>query len=606
MKRRVLFFVLMAWSGLAAAQAASSASQQRPSPTQTRQLSSPAKQNPPTGMDLLWGFKIPMRDGVSLNGTVFKPAGLKESLPVIFTLTPYIADGYEDQASYFSQHGYVFVAVDARGRGNSEGVFEPFAQEPRDGYDIVEFLARQAWCNGKVAMWGGSYAGFDQWATLKELPPHLVTIVPVASGRTGPFQKGIWQSYVMQWLTLTSGKTPNDGLFGESSFWIQKFRQMYLGQRPFDTLDQIVGNTTTVFQKWLLHPTEDGYWQAIVPTPQQYSKIAVPILTITGAYDGEQTGAITHYREHMKYGDAVAKAKHYLIIGPWDHAGTRSPKKEVGGLAFGGASLLDMNDLHRQWYDWTLKSGARPEFLKKRVAYYVVGPGAENWKYVDDLEAIATGHHKLYLTSQAGTANDVFHSGQMMDQPSSTIPDKFAYDPSDLRPAELEKEVISKYLIDDRYALTFFGNGLVYQSAPFTEATEISGNVKLTVWMAMDVPDTDFEANLFEILPDGTSVQLSRDLLRARYRESLREAKLVAPGQITQYSFDGFAWFSRRVSKGSRLRLVLKCINSIYYEKNYNTGGTVESESGKDARVAHVTVYHGPEHPSALEIPITK
>ena len=147
---------------------------------------------------------------------------------------------------------------------------------------------------------------------------------------------------------------------------------------------------------------------------------------------------------------------------------------------------------------------------------------------------------------------------------------------------------------------------MVYHSAPFPEATEISGAVKLTVWMAMDVPDTDFTATLYEILPDGTSVQLSSDALRARYRESLREAKLVTPGQITRYDFDGFTWFSRRVSKGSRLRLVLNCINSINYEKNYNSGGNVESESGKDARVAHVTVYHDAEHPSALEIPVVK
>jgi predicted acyl esterase len=110
----------------------------------------------------------------------------------------------------------------------------------------------------------------------------------------------------------------------------------------------------------------------------------------------------------------------------------------------------------------------------------------------------------------------------------------------------------------------------------------------------------------YEILPDGASVQLTSDLLRARYRESLREAKLVTPGQITRYEFDDFTWFSRRVSKGSRLRLVLNCINSTYIEKNYNSGGNVESESGKDARLAHVTVYHDAGHPSALEVHVVR
>jgi putative CocE/NonD family hydrolase len=618
MKRRCLSLVaVVVWSSLAPAQPAPSASAQpqsatpiqQPSPSPSQLAEKRAKEEAPSEVDLIWALKIPMRDGVRLNGTVLKPSRQKEPLPVIFTLTPYIGDSYQERASYFSRHGYVFVLVDVRGRGGSEGVFDPNAQEPHDGYDIVEFLARQPWCNGKVTMWGGSYAGFDQWATLKELPPHLATVVPVASVHAGldfPFFKGIWGPYVMQWLTFTSGSTGNSNLFGESGFWIQKFRAMYLGQRPFNTLDQIVGNTTTVFQKWLQHPAYDSYWQSMAPAREQYARMNVPILTITGDYDGDQPGAMSYYREHMKYGNAESKGRHYLIIGPWDHPGTRTPKKEVGGLTFGDASLLDMNDLHRQWYDWTLKNGPKPEFLKKRLAYYVVGPGAENWKYADDLDGIATEHRKLYLISQGGIANDVFHSGEMADQPPSSGPDKFVYDPNDLRPAELEKEDITKPITDERYALNLFGSGVVYHSEPFREATEITGNVKLTVWMAMDVPDTDFEVTLYEILPDGSSVQLSSDGLRARYRESLSEAKLVTPGQITRYEFDGFTWFSRRVSQGSRLRLVLGCINSIYSEKNYNSGGNVAEESGKDARVAHVTVYHDAEHPSALEIPVVK
>ena len=132
-----------------------------------------------------WNVRIPLRDGVELGATVFKPLGQTEPLPVIFTLTPYIADSYQDRAMYFARHGYVFALVDVRGRGNSGGVFDPFAQEARDGYDVVEWLARQPWSNGKVAMWGGSYAGYDQWATAKERPPHLATIVPAAAVRPG-------------------------------------------------------------------------------------------------------------------------------------------------------------------------------------------------------------------------------------------------------------------------------------------------------------------------------------------------------------------------------------------------------------------------------------
>jgi len=170
----------------------------------------------------------------------------------------------------------------------------------------------------------------------------------------------------------------------------------------------------------------------------------------------------------------------------------------------------------------------------------------------------------------------------------------------------LEQEDIAKTNTDERYALNLFGNGVVYHSEPFPETTEISGYVKLTLWMSMDVPDTDFNVNLYEILPDGSSVLLTADQLRARYRKSMGQPELVKPGSIERYDFTGFLWFSRRVSKASRLRLVITCPNSIYLEKNYNSGGSVESESGKDARVAHITVYHDAQHPSALELPIVK
>ncbi len=145
--------------------------------------------------DMRWGVKIPMRDGVTLNATVFQPHAQKEPLPVIFTFTPYIGDSYTDRAMYFAQHGYVYALVDVRGRGNSGGSFEPFANEAKDGYDIVEWLAKQSYCNGKVTMWGGSYAGFDQWTTLKEFPPHLATIVPAAAAHPGvdfPFEYNIF------------------------------------------------------------------------------------------------------------------------------------------------------------------------------------------------------------------------------------------------------------------------------------------------------------------------------------------------------------------------------------------------------------------------------
>ena len=233
-----------------------------PAPVSAQQAPTP----PLIEVDMQWGVKVPMRDGVSLNATVLRPHAQKEALPVVFTLTPYIGDSYFDRAMYFAQHGYVYALVDVRGRGNSGGTFAPFENDAKDGYDIVEWFAKQPWCNGKVAMWGGSYAGFDQWATLKEFPPHLATIVPAAAAHAGvdfPYDSNVSGLYLMQWLTFTSGVTGNAKLFGEENFWGSKWREMYRNHLPFNQLDVLVGNPSTAFHKWLAHPMVDAYFDSL-------------------------------------------------------------------------------------------------------------------------------------------------------------------------------------------------------------------------------------------------------------------------------------------------------------------------------------------------------
>jgi putative CocE/NonD family hydrolase len=233
--------------------------------------------------------------------------------------------------------------------------------------------------------------------------------------------------------------------------------------------------------------------------------------------------------------------------------------------------------------------------------------GADQWKYARDLGSVATSRQLLYLDSPAGRAQDVFSSGTLSPAPpGASPPDRYAYNPLDVTPAELEREPNPNPLTDQRFALRIRGNALVYHSAPFERETEITGVVRFVAWMSIDVPDTDFRVTVYEILPDGSSVMLTEDFLRARYRESQRQARLVVPGAILRYEFDTFQYFSREIAKGSRLRLVVTSPNSIYLEKNYNGGGVVAEESRRDARTAHVTLYHDTEHRSYLELPIVE
>ena len=554
-------------------------------------------------VDFRWNQKIPLRDGVQLSATVYTPRGQKAPGPCIFTLTPYIGQSYHDRGIYFAAHGYPFLTVDVRGRGNSEGRYDPLLQEAHDGYDVVEWLAKQSYCNGKISMWGGSYAGYDQWAAAKEFPPHLATIVPVAAPYAGvdfPMRGNIFGPYDLQWLTFTSGHTSQDKLFGDSAFWNAKFRAWFESGAPFKDIDMLVGAPSAIFQRWVQHPHPDAFWDAYNPTAEQYARLSIPILTITGSYDGDQPGALAHYREYMKNASAEGRARHYLIIGPWDHAATRTPRAEIGGLKFAPASLVDLPQLHLEWYSWTMQAGPKPQFLQKAVAYYVMG--AERWRYADTLEGI-TGQSLPYYLDSSGNATDVLAAGALGQQAATGKPDHYVYDPHDVSYAADEAISDLEDLTDQRATYAQRGKLLVYHSAPFDKDTEISGFFKLSAWIGIDQPDTDFAVTISEIRPDGRSIALTSDLLRARYRESWREPKLIATRAAQRYDFDRFTFVSRQIGKGSRLRLTIAPINSIFSEKNYNSANPVSEQSMKDARPVTVTLFHDRAHPSALYVP---
>lgn len=561
----------------------------------------------PGAVEIQWSVRIPLRDGIGLNATVYRPKQQHAPAPCVFTLTPYIGDSYHDRAMYFAGHGLPFLLVDVRGRGNSEGTFTPFAQEINDGYDVVEWLAQQPYCNGKVSMWGGSYAGFDQWATAKNRPPHLATIVPAAAAFPGvdfPARNNISYQYLMQWLTYTAGRALQSKLFADDQFWPALWRERFTTGQPFSNLEHALGGDQLSLREWLRHPSVDDYMDRMTPTADQFTSLDIPILTITGSYDDDQPGALEYYRDFMRVASAAQRDKQFLIIGPWDHPATRTPRTPIGGVDFGPASLVDLPKLHLEWYRWTMAGGPKPEFLKNAVAYYVMG--AEEWRYADSLEKVTAEMRPLLLNS-AANATHIMDSGMLQAADSKRAlgkADHFVYDPRDVSTAELESRVDPSDLTDQRMLFAQEGKELVYHSEPLEQSTEVSGFFRLSAWIAIDQPDTDLQARVYEITANGRSILLTTDQIRARYRDSLRVANLVATRKPLLYDFKRFTFVSRRLAAGSRLRLVLGPINSIYTQKNYNSGKAVSDESMADARPATVTLAHDQNHPSTLFVPL--
>ena len=549
-------------------------------------------------------LRIPLRDGIELSAVLYRPAADAPPGPAVFILTPYTADYYHARGAWFAAHGLTFLCVDTRGRGGSGGVAVPFVQERDDGYDIVEWIAAQSFCNGRVGMWGGSYNGMTQWATAGGRPPHLATIVPTASAHAGtdfPARNGVSYQYLLQWLAYVAGPALQPSLFADLGFWRALFRERFERGASFRSLADELGGDWPLLRKWI-ERLERRDFAGFAPDPADYATMDLPVLTITGSYDDDQPGALEYYRRHLAHGPAEAFDRHHLVIGPWDHMGTRTPQARVGGLELGPASLVDMNRLHLDWYRWTMGEGSRPALLEKRVAYYVMG--AECWRHADSLEEVTGRRERLFLRSD-GAATGMFAAGLLSVEPAADEPaDVIAHDPRDAAIAAVEVEVNNEDPLESRLLLAREGRHFVFQTAPFADPRELAGFFALEAWIAADVPDMDLVARVYEVTDAGTAILLTTDVLRARHRDGGDRPSLIPDDRPIAYRFERFLFTSRRLAAGSRLRLTLGPNHSIYAQPNRQGGGIVSDETFADARIATIRLLHDAGHPSALTIPI--
>ncbi len=554
-----------------------------------------------------WGVKIALRDGVQLDATVIRPVG-DAPTPVILTLTPYVADRFEDVGAYFARHGYAFAIVDDRGRGNSDGDFSLWTEDGPDGYDVVEWLAAQPWSNGQVVMWGGSYGGKNQWMIAGEQPKGLKAIAPASAGvageNIGMTQGNIFRGLDYNWLVSMMGRTANNNGAGDTAYWLGVYQEASKGLVPYRDLDTLAGYPSAIWRQWMAHPVRDAYWDAASTAPDRWAHIALPSLSITGQYDISETGTIAFRQKQLDAGSPAVASDSYLVIGPWDHPGSRNPKRRLGGLDFTDSAVLDVKALHLAWYDHVLKGAAPPPFLRDHVVYFVTGSNV--WRSAPTLEAATARRDTLWLSSPDTSAGSIGAHGSLSRQAVPQPPDSYVYDPS--LPAHNEGfeggEMVSpSFLTSDALMRRIKGDGLVYDSAPLATASDLVGVPNLTLNLALDAPDTDIRAALYEVKADGAVVFLTQDWVRARYRAGERHAVLAQPGQLLAYRFEHFNFVARTLAAGSVVRLVIAPLGaSLHVERNRNSAKPVELQTAADNRVARVALHMGPGL-SHLELP---
>ncbi len=573
------------------------------------------------GYDIEMSRLIPVRDGTELEAWITKPSNLAVRVPTILTLTQYDIDGgrHGDEAGYYARRGYAFVQAYVRGRGRSGGDKSDNLGTGvgRDGYDLVEWIAAQPWSDGRVVMFGGSFVGMTQWRTATQIPPHLAAIapyVPIYPGWDVPNTNGIPQAWTAVIIGYVAGRSLNSGFFRNRGYWQGKMLEHYAAYRPFNELSDAIGiapddwsmqdeqgKRMPFMQMWLAHVGDAAFNLAAEPKPEDYARMKFPVLTVTGYYDDDQPGSLRYYRGHTAHAPAEAVARHYLVIGPWDHGGSQEPSGVIGGVAIAQAAVIDMPKLHADWYDFVLDRGPRPALLRDRVAYFMLG--ADQWRYANTLEAASSGKElTFFLEDAAGTPRDVFHSGQLAAKPRTAEPPAIVVsDPHELPELDVagyaaKEDLSSQFRAFQKRAITF-------HSEPFAHDTEVAGQMRLTLVCAADAPDFDLWTQVLMVLADGSTVRLGEDIRRARFRNDQFKEELLRPGQPVEIPFE-FNWLARRIPAGARLRLTIAPLNSPNYQKNFNSGGRIGFENVNSSRIATIKIFHDARRGSRLMLPL--
>jgi uncharacterized protein len=549
----------------------------------------------------LFDVRSPMRDGIELSCDVWLPAG-EGRYPVILMRTPYLktlpAMEAPTLARFFADRGYIVAIQDVRGRGDSHGEFTSHFQEADDGYDTVEWLAGQPWCNGRVGMMGPSYLGVVQWLAASREPPHLVCIASTAAPgeylNETPYVGGAFLHLgSLQWHNAVSGAMFQNDLADDE--W-----ESVLKHRPLLTADEALGRRMPLYRELLMHPTLDDHWKRILLTDKDYRNIAIPALHITGWFDGDQPGAMYHWHGMARHSPAAAEQ--YLIVGPWTHQQTFfGGEKRVGELEFSGASIVDVRRTHLEFFDCYLK-GATPGFDRPRVSLYVTG--RNEWCDFDVYPVPGTAIFKLYLSSR-GRANSLCGDGWLSEQQGAAEPqDHYDFDPAN--PVPLNHNVPAGVFAADRRALERRDDVLVYTGEAQNARMTVIGAVTVELHAASDARDTDFTASLIDVFPDGRAVVLGPrvvGIIRARYRHGLESTELLTPGRVERYRID-LGHVAHSFEPGHRIRLEVSSSAAPTFNPNQNTGNLVATDV--EWRIARQTIFHDATHPSALLLPVLK
>lgn len=394
-----------------------------------------------------------------------------------------------------------------------------------------------------------------------------------------------WAFYV------TNTKLLDDKTYFDPQRWRSLNHKWFESGKPYRQIDEVDGAPNKLLQRWLEHPAYDEYWQSKVPYQTDFSKINIPVLTVTGYYDGGQISAIQYLKDHYKYNK---NADHYLVIGPYVHFGAGSSRKQpvINGYAIDPVAQMDTPELTFQWFDYIMRGGKKPALLKDKINYEVMG--ANEWRHAPSLAKMSNQMLTLYLTNVK--SGDYYQLNKAKPSQSAFL-------------EQMVDFADRKTTNNDYYPAPIFdkkpdlSNGFSFISEPFNEPLSINGTFMGEIKAAINKKDMDIGVVLYEVMPDGKLFELSYFLGRASYAKDMTTRKLLTPGEIESIPFDRTRLVSRQLSKGSRLLVTLNINKSSFEQLNYGTGKDVSDEDISDAEVPLQIKWR---NDSYIKIPIWK
>jgi len=566
---------------------------------------------------------VPMRDGVELATDIWIPDEAGPA-PTLLVRLPYGKDmpalyayGLIPNIFALVEAGYVVVYQDCRGTFRSGGEFVPMVNEPNDGADTIAWLLEQPWCDGNIGSYGASYLGFVQWASASSTAG-VKAIAPAVT--TTDYYSTPWYSEggalslhaIHSWTTLMALSDAQRAvaagagdpralmdLLGVAAdpqphMAAMPFREQPLLEKQWQWWAQILG-----------HPARDQYWSE-VSVADHFDKITVPALNIGGWFDLFVNSTARTFTElRAKGGSASARDGQRLIIGPWDHINQTGIylDRQFGIMA--DAVTCDITGQHQRFFDRWLRGHTGALDGSAPVRIFVMG--IDQWRDEQDWPLPDT-HYVDYHLHSSGRANTASGDGELRaERADAAHADTFRYDPHRPVPSLGGRmmnppSANSAGPVDQRPVETR-DDVLCYSTPVLQQPVEVTGQVRLTLFVSSSAPDTDFTGKLVDVFPDGRAIFLTDGILRARYRGSLAEPQPLTPEDIYEVSLD-LSVTSNVFLPGHQIRLEVSSSSFPRFDRNTNTGGVIAEESGSEARVALNRVLHGPDHPSRLVLPI--